>query len=75
MARKYGKDRRESTVIRDNYVHGIYYELAKEIGSLVNVVSKSYIYDYIGKKTGLCAKTIAYILNHTRWDEKPFNVK
>jgi len=60
------RERRPSTVVRDNHVLGIYYELAKELGDIINVVSKSYIYDRIKERTGLCHKTIAFILNHSK---------
>jgi len=59
-------ERRPSTVIRDNTVLGIYKELSEELGSLIHVVSRTYIYDRIKERTGLCHKTIAFILNHTR---------
>lgn len=62
-------ERRESTKIRDDSVHGVYKELANELGTLVNYVSKSYIYDKISERTGLCRKTIAFILNHTKKQE------
>lgn len=65
MARSSNENRRESTIIRDNEVHKAYEELRKELGTLFVEVSKSYIYERIGKRTGLCNKTIAYILNHT----------
>jgi len=64
--RNTGAERRPSTVIRDDSVLGIYKELAEELGELINVVSKSYIYERISERTGLCHKTIAFILNHSR---------
>lgn len=59
-----GAERRPSTVLRDDTVLGIYEELQEELGELFCVVSKSYIYDRIRERTGLCHKTIAFILNH-----------
>lgn len=59
--------RRPSTIIRDNHVHEIYRQVTSEMGSFKNVVSKSYIYEQIRQRTGLCIKTIAYILNHTKY--------
>lgn len=55
-----------STIIRDNHVHKVYKDIANELGALITVVSKSYIYERIHDITGLSVKTIAYILNHTR---------
>lgn len=59
-------ERRPSTIVRDDTVLGIYEEIAEELGDLIYVVSKSYIYDRIKERTGLCHKTIAFILNHVR---------
>jgi len=54
-----------STIIRDNSVHEIYQEVCKELGEYAFLVPKSYLYNKVREKTGLCAKTIAYIINHT----------
>lgn len=67
MARKYDKNRRPSTIIRDNTVHDTYKEICEELGTIANVVSKSYIYERISKHTGLCVKTIANILNYAQY--------
>lgn len=61
----YDKSRRESTLRRYAEVHEAYDEIVNGLGDLANVVSKSYIYDRIKARTGLCTKTIAYVLNHT----------
>lgn len=61
MTRFSGKNRRESTILRDNKVH----EIHAELGVLADVVSRQYIYERIKMRTGLCTKTIAFILNHT----------
>ncbi len=66
MARFYDKNRRESTVKRDNMVHGAYRELMDELGEVGGYVARSYVYERIREKTGLCAKTIANILNHSK---------
>lgn len=65
MARFSGKNRRGSTIIRDNEVHQAYHDLCIELGSMSRFVSKQYIYERIRARTGLCSKTIAFILNHT----------
>ena len=67
MTRYYDKQRRPSTQIRDNRVHEIYQQILSELGKYSNVVAKSYIYQLIHDRTGLCVKTIAYIINHTRY--------
>lgn len=61
------KDRRVSTIVRDNEVHKAYDEIKAELGALIYEVSRGYIYDRIKAKTGLCNKCIAYILNHTSY--------
>lgn len=66
MTRFSGKNRRPSTVFRDNKVHEAYHDLCIELGSMSRFVSKQYIYARISALTGLCSKTIAFILNHTR---------
>lgn len=65
MARIRGKERRPSTIIRDNMVHDAYDKICDEMGEYANFVAKQYIYEKIREETGLCLKTIAYILNHT----------
>lgn len=57
--------RRASTVIRDNLVHSTYKEVCDRLGEYAILVPKAYIYNKVMEKTGLCAKTIAFILNHT----------
>ena len=41
MARFSGKNRRESTIIRDNEVHQVYHDLCIELGSMSQFVSKA----------------------------------
>jgi hypothetical protein len=57
-------NKRPSTIKREEYVCRVYKELSIELGELINVVTKSYIYERIGERTGLCSKTIASIINH-----------
>lgn len=57
--------RRPSTIVRADHVHDVYREVMDELGGIGHAVAKSYIYERIRERTGLCAKTIAYILNHT----------
>lgn len=59
-------ERRRSTIIRHNGVHYVYKEIVAGLGEFAHMVPKSYIYDKIRERTGLCEKTIAYILNHTK---------
>ena len=54
------KNRRESTKIRDNQIHELYDEIIRELGPLANVVSKTYIYERIQKKTKLSIRTISF---------------
>lgn len=71
MTRFSDKNRRESTIIRDNHVHDLYHDICMELGFSHRFVSKQYVYELISKRTGLCTKTIAFILNHTRRQELP----
>ena len=64
MTRYSDNNRRGSTVKRDEYVLDIYQDILNELGELANAVSKSYIYEKIRDRTGLCTKTIAFIINH-----------
>lgn len=64
MTRFSDKNRRESTIKRDSYVLDVYRDVMNELGDLAYVVSKSYIYGKIKEQTGLCTKTIAFIINH-----------
>lgn len=61
------KNRRESTIMRDNEVHRIYDEIIDNLGELASAVSKSYIYEKIKERTKLSIRTISFILNHTRY--------
>lgn len=59
------KSKRTSTHVRYNLVIGLYNNIIENLGKEVsNAVSKQYIYDKIKDRTGLCTKTIAYIINH-----------
>lgn len=64
MPRYSDENRRESTIKRDNYVLDVYREVRNELGELACAVSKSYIYEKIHERAGLCTKTIAFIINH-----------
>lgn len=57
---------RSSTIHRYNLIHSLYNQIMKDLGELRNVVSKSYIYGIIKKKTKLSIRTISHVLNHTR---------
>jgi len=61
MARYLNNKRRESTIVRDNNVINAYILVMKDLGELSQVVSKSYVYEKVRKKTGLCTKTIAFL--------------
>lgn len=65
MTRFCGKERRPSTIIRDNEVHEAYEEVCREIGEYAKLLPREYIYEKVKEKTGLCTKTIAFVLNHT----------
>ena len=60
------KNRRESTMVRDNEIHKLHRQILDELGDLANVVSKNYIYGKIQEKTKLSIRTISFILNHTQ---------
>lgn len=65
MSKLQVKNRRESTIVRDNEIHKIHRQILDELGDLANVVSKNYIYGKIQEKTKLSIRTISFILNHT----------
>lgn len=46
-------------------MHDAYSLVMEELGDLADAVSRQYVYEKIKEKTGLCVKTIAYVLNHT----------
>ena len=69
MARCSGKFRRKSTVVRDNEVHEAYEEVLRQYGDVAKYLPRGFIYERIQSKTGLCTKTIAFILNHTCKDK------
>jgi len=59
------ENRRISTIVRHNLVHDEYKAVTNSLGEYAFLVPKSYIYKLICERTGLCVKTVAYILNHT----------
>ena len=69
MCKLCNKNRRESTIVRDNEIHLLHKQIINELGNLANSVAKSYIYERIREKTKLSIRTISFILNHTRADE------
>lgn len=69
MTRFSGKNRRPSTVFRDNKVHEAYEETCRELGEYSRLVPRQHIYEKVKERTGLSTKTIAYILNHTEKEE------
>ena len=54
---------RDSTIIRYDRVKNLYKIIIGNLGEMATVVSKSYIYDKIKEKTGLCTRTIQHILS------------
>lgn len=60
---------RDSTVIRNNEIHRMYYEILNELGDLATVVSRNYVYDRIKDRTGLSIRHISRIINHTKVEE------
>lgn len=61
--------RRDDTILRDNSVHRAYDEVMRNLGEHRYYVSKFYIYEEIRKRVRLSHKTIAYVLNHTKYTE------
>lgn len=70
MAKNTELKRRESTIVRHNHVHEVYNDIVCELGKYAYLVPKSYIYSLICERTGLCEKTVAYILNHTHKESR-----
>lgn len=66
LSKPQADQRRKSTILRHDLVHAAHCEVNAELGDFAHLVPKSYIYDRIHERTGLCTKTIAYILNHTQ---------
>ena len=60
---------RDSTVIRNNEIHRMYYEILNELGDLATVVSRNYVYGKIKDRTGLSILHISRIINHTKVEE------
>ena len=58
-------DMKESTIFRNNIVHKMYKEIMDSLGDLKYEITRSYVYKKIREKTGLSARRIQYILNHT----------
>lgn len=51
---------------RNNLIHNIDRKLRVRFGRAYFDLSRSSIYRRIENETGYCAKTIAFVLNHTR---------
>lgn len=52
------KERRSSTVVRDNMVHAAYRETVEELGDIAPFVAKSYIYERIRARNCSTSATI-----------------
>lgn len=63
------KNRRISTILRDNYVLEAYNKGVENLGKFAELVARSYIYDKVSKATGYCTKTVAFIINHCKYSE------
>ena len=50
-------------------VHEVYTRLKDETGMYFQFLPREYVYNRIKQRTGLCTKTIAFILNHTQWQD------
>ena len=44
------KNRRESTMLRDNEIHKLYQQILADLGNLANAISRSYIYSRYKRK-------------------------
>ena len=72
MTKRRIKDEISPLVLKHrNEVHKLHEELRTQLGELYYVISKSYLYSLISRRTGYCVKSIAYILNHTKKSENP----
>lgn len=60
---------RDSTFIRNNEIHKMYDEILNELGDLVTVVSRNYVYGRIKDRTGLSIRHISRIINHTKVED------
>lgn len=58
MTRYFGKERRPSTLIRDNEVHEAYEEVCRDIGDMARLLPKEYLYEKVKEKIGLCTRTV-----------------
>lgn len=65
MSKLCSKNRRESTTVRDNEIHGMYREIMAGFGEAAGAVSRTYVYGKIHERTKLSVRTISFILNHT----------
>lgn len=63
------KKRNLKTIRRDNSIHLEYESLLKRGGDFAKAVSRKFIYNIIAERTGYSARTIADVLNHTKYTE------
>lgn len=70
MARTWGRNRRKSTIKRDNRIHIAYNEVVKEFGNAAAFVARTEIYRRVAEAVDMCPKTVANVLNHTEYKEK-----
>lgn len=66
MSKLTEKNRRESTLVRDEHIHALYRRITKELGEVAPYVSKAYIYEKIREETKLSIRAISFILNHIK---------
>ena len=66
MSKLTEKNRRESTLARDEHIHELYRRIMKELGEVAPYVSKAYVYEKIREETKLSIRAISFILNHIK---------
>lgn len=63
------KTRSLKTIRRDNQIHEEYQALMLRGGEFAAAVSRKFIYDVIARRTGYSTRTIAEVLNHTKFEK------
>ena len=64
MSKLTDKNRRESTLARDEHIHELYRRIMKELGEVAPYVSKAYVYEKIREETKCSIRDISFTQNH-----------
>lgn len=65
MTKQARKNRRRSTILRDELIFSVYKDVIEELGEYSNLVPRGYIYDLVSERTGYCRRKICKVISES----------